>query len=121
MYTRDSEARDGVGLGTAVRGPSRVRRSAAFEPGHTISTEGSVEGAHAVEFSKTVAPLREGDSFPAGARSQDPAPSGQTSIATAGGCDVESFPASAGQRIGRPERGPAPRLIRLPRDTAYDQ
>jgi hypothetical protein len=36
------------------------------EPGHTISTEGSVEGAHAVEFSKTVAPLQEGASFPPG-------------------------------------------------------
>jgi hypothetical protein len=31
--------------------------SDGVEPGHTISTEGSVEGAHAVEFSKTVAPL----------------------------------------------------------------
>src|SRR5205085_1112929 len=37
--------------------PRMEPASDGVEPGHTNSTEGSVEGAHAVEFSKTVAPL----------------------------------------------------------------
>ena len=66
-YTASSGAHDGVGLGTAETSAHREPAFDGVEPGHTISTEGSVEGAHAVEFSKTVAPLQEGDSFP-GAR-----------------------------------------------------
>jgi hypothetical protein len=34
-----------------------------FEPGRTLRISTSIRGAHAVEFSKTAAPGREGDSF----------------------------------------------------------
>src|SRR5205085_5989445 len=74
-----------------TRDPRGSRRTTAYEPGHTVSTEGSVEGAHAVEFSKTVAPLQEGASFPqarpgAGVRPR----SGPTSIAPKPGRGTES-------------------------------
>jgi hypothetical protein len=73
-YTTGSGAHDGVGLGTAERSALKEPASDGVEPGHTISTEGSVEGAHAVEFSKTVAPLQEGDAFLSGASVGLPAP-----------------------------------------------
>src|SRR5437763_6582797 len=64
-YTAGSGARTGLVLGTAdSHRPQGSNEATAYEPGHSISTEGSVEGAHAVEFSKTVAPLQEGASFP---------------------------------------------------------
>jgi hypothetical protein len=59
MYTKGFGARDGVNLGTAVRearnGPVDRRRRTWTHS----STEGRSKGAHAVEFSKTVAPLLE--------------------------------------------------------------
>jgi hypothetical protein len=59
MYTTGFGAQDGVNLGTAVRvpreGPVERRRRTWTHS----SAEGSTEGAHAVEFSKTVAPLLE--------------------------------------------------------------
>ena len=59
MYTTGFGAQDGVNLGTVVRvtpgrGVERRRRTWTHS-----SAEGSAEGAHAVEFSKTVAPLLE--------------------------------------------------------------
>ena len=61
MYTRGSGTQDGVNLGTAVRvvpslGDRRRRRTWT----HTRPWIG--RGAHAVEFSKTVAPARAGRS-----------------------------------------------------------
>jgi hypothetical protein len=59
MYTAGFGAQDGVNLGTVVRialqeAVERRRRTWTHS-----SAEGSAEGAHAVEFSKTVAPLLE--------------------------------------------------------------
>ena len=54
----------GLILGTAVRGShegTADRRRRTWT--HRLN-RGSVEGAHAVEFSKTVVPLLEGGSFP---------------------------------------------------------
>jgi hypothetical protein len=54
-----SWAQDGVNLGTAVRAtPKRCRSSDGVEPGHTPRPRVRSKGAHAVEFSKTVAPFR---------------------------------------------------------------
>ena len=67
MYTVGLPAQDGVNLGTADRNDPKgpiVRRRRTWT--HS-STEGRSKGAHAVEFSKTVAPLLEGASF-SGAR-----------------------------------------------------
>jgi hypothetical protein len=59
MYTAGFGAQDGVNLGTVVRialqeAVERRRRTWTHS-----SAEGTAEGAHAVEFSKTVAPLLE--------------------------------------------------------------
>jgi hypothetical protein len=55
----------GFQSGTVVdRWPTEGRSSDGVEPGHTPRPRGRSKGAHAVEFSKTVAPLREGGSFP---------------------------------------------------------
>jgi hypothetical protein len=63
VYTTGPGTQDGVQSGTAGRGPrgaiERRRRTWTHS-----STEGRSKGAHAVEFSKTVAPVREGGSFP---------------------------------------------------------
>ncbi len=67
MYTKDSKAQDGVNLGTADRTTISGRSLDGVEPGHTPRPRGRSKGAHAVEFSKTVAPLPEGASF-SGAR-----------------------------------------------------
>ncbi len=59
---------DGVNLGTVVRvEPASGCSSDGVEPGHTPRSRVRPKGAHAVEFSKTVAPLGEGLSF-SGAR-----------------------------------------------------
>jgi hypothetical protein len=64
MYTWGSGARDGVNLGTAVRKfPQAGQLERRRRTWTHISIEGSIESAHAVEFSKTVAPLQEGGSF----------------------------------------------------------
>jgi hypothetical protein len=52
---------DGVNLGTVVRvEPASGCSSDGVEPGHTPRPRVRPKGAHAVEFSKTVAPLGEG-------------------------------------------------------------
>ncbi len=67
-YTMDSGAQDGVNLGTASRKTRRTGQSSdGVEPGHTSRSRGRPSCAHAVEFSKTVAPLQEGCSFFRGA------------------------------------------------------
>ena len=50
----------GFQSGTADRRPAKGRSSDGVEPGHTPRPKGRSKGAHAVEFSKTVAPLGEG-------------------------------------------------------------
>jgi hypothetical protein len=65
-YTEGSGAHDGVGLGTADGQPLRRGPREPYDGVRTWThhlDRGSVEGAHAVEFSKTVAPLQEGVSF----------------------------------------------------------
>jgi hypothetical protein len=69
-------AQDGVNLGTAVRAlPEGERSSDGVEPGHTTRPTNRSKSAHAVEFSKTVAPLQEADP-PQGARPDPKAGSG---------------------------------------------
>jgi hypothetical protein len=66
---------DGVNLGTAVRDgpangvsrPKKGRSGDGVEPGHTSRPRDRSKSAHAVEFSKTVAPLRMGFPFQWGA------------------------------------------------------
>jgi hypothetical protein len=71
QYTASSGAQDGVNLGTAVRRTQRVDLSGdGVEPGHTLRSRDRPKGAHAVEFSKTVAPLRKG--IPSSRRVQEP-------------------------------------------------
>ena len=53
---------DGLILAAGIAGDA-----GRFEPGRTPDRYGSDPGAHAVEFSKTAAPSREGDSFADGA------------------------------------------------------
>ena len=77
MYTTGFGAQDGVNLGTVVRvapgrGVERRRRTWTHS-----SAEGSAEGAHAVEFSKTVAPLL-GRGFLPARRAQNPSVSERT-------------------------------------------
>ena len=82
MYTTDPGTQDGVQSGTVVlAGPRRDRSSDGVEPGHTPRPRVRSKGAHAVEFSKTVAPLREGDSFPGRVRECFRSRSGPMSIA----------------------------------------
>ena len=50
---------DGVNLAPSVEAP-RGWSSDGVEPGHTSRPRGRSKSAHAVEFSKTVAPLRKG-------------------------------------------------------------
>jgi hypothetical protein len=61
----------------SMTGQSQVRRARLgdrrIEPGRTPS-RGSDSGAHAVEFSKTATPCREGDSFSRGATGRDQQP-----------------------------------------------
>ncbi len=72
MYTKGSEAQDEVNLGTVDPRSARLGRSFdGVEPGHTSRPRVRSKSVHAVEFSKTVAPLRKG-SPSEGARS-DPA------------------------------------------------
>ncbi len=75
-YTESSGTHDGV-FNLAPSRPSPNEWAAAYdgvEPGHTLRFGGSrSEGAHAVEFSKTVAPLQEGASFRGGAPSAESA------------------------------------------------
>jgi hypothetical protein len=61
-YTKGSEAQDGVNLGTAVTPTLGGIAYDGVEPGHTPRPRGRSKGAHAVEFSKTVAPLLGGSS-----------------------------------------------------------
>jgi hypothetical protein len=65
-YTTSSGAQDGVNLGTAVQIAREGCSSDGVEPGHTPRPRVRPRGAHAVEFSKTVAPLLKGDSFQVG-------------------------------------------------------
>jgi hypothetical protein len=61
VHSRASGVQDGVNLGTVVRAsPEGFRSSDGVEPGHTPRPRNRSKGAHAVEFSKTVAPLQEG-------------------------------------------------------------
>ena len=63
MYTVGLPTQDGVNLGTAVRTTRQAGQSSdGVEPGHTPRPRDRSKGAHAVEFSKTVAPLQEGAS-----------------------------------------------------------
>ncbi len=56
---KGTQAQDGVNSGTADSSRPRAARVDGVEPGHTLDL-GSGRGAHAVEFSKTAAPPREG-------------------------------------------------------------
>jgi hypothetical protein len=61
-------ANSGRKTGSILAPPSKQIRKAdqsdgGVEPGHTPRPRDRPRGAHAVEFSKTVAPLQEGDSF----------------------------------------------------------
>jgi hypothetical protein len=61
-------ASSGRKTGSILAPPSKQIRKAdqsdgGVEPGHTPRPRDRPRGAHAVEFSKTVAPLQEGDSF----------------------------------------------------------
>jgi hypothetical protein len=78
------------GLRSARRGQSWHRRSSCspreassdgVEPGHTSRPRVRSKSAHAVEFSKTVAPLLEGNPPRGRARILEPARGGPTSIA----------------------------------------
>jgi hypothetical protein len=81
----EPRAQDGVNLGTAVRVTVEAFRTTASNL-DTLPAEGSAEGAHAVEFSKTVAPLRERWLLSPGgapeARQTSPPRGGPTSIAS---------------------------------------
>ena len=57
VYTMGSRAQDGVNLGTVVQKTRKGPSSDGVEPGHTPRPRVRSKGAHAVEFSKTVAPL----------------------------------------------------------------
>jgi len=60
-YTPSSGAQDGVNLGTVVPETRKASRwGDGVEPGHTPRPRVRSRCAHAVEFSKTVAPLRKG-------------------------------------------------------------
>ncbi len=73
-----SGTQDGVNLGTAVRAlPEGERSSDGVEPGHTSRPTNRPKSAHAVEFSKTVAPLQEGTP-PQGARPDPETAPGRT-------------------------------------------
>jgi hypothetical protein len=76
-----SERKTGSISGTAAAGSKLDRVGDGFEPGHTPRPRGRSRGAHAVEFSKTVAPLLEGSSLLSARRGRDSTPSGQLSIA----------------------------------------
>jgi hypothetical protein len=84
MYTMDPGTQDGVSIWHRRR--SLVPKDRSMRRRRTwthSSTEGRSKGAHAVEFSKTVAPLREGDSFPGRVRECFRSRSGPVSIAPA--------------------------------------
>ena len=87
MYTTDPGTQDGVfNLAPSPRGPRGTSSSDGVEPGHTSRPRGRSKSAHAVEFSKTVAPLREGDSFPGRVRERFRSRSGPVSIAPPSPC-----------------------------------
>jgi len=82
MYTEGSGAQDGVNSGTAVR--SAPQRGASERRRRTwthLSAGVRPKSVHAVEFSKTVAPLLEGNPPQGRARILEPARGGPTSIA----------------------------------------
>ncbi len=84
MYTMDPGTQDGVSIWHRRRSLAPKDRSMRRRRTWThSSTEGRSKGAHAVEFSKTVAPLREGDSFPGRVRECFRSRSGPVSIAPA--------------------------------------
>ena len=60
MYTVGLPTQDGVNLGTAVRATRNGSIGRRRRTWTHSSTEGRSKCAHAVEFSKTVAPLRKG-------------------------------------------------------------
>ncbi len=84
----------GFQSGTVVPRSAKDLASDGVEPGHTSRPRVRSKSAHAVEFSKTVAPLREGSSFPGRVRDHLRSRSGPVSIA----------PRSP-RREGRPRRG----------------
>jgi hypothetical protein len=59
MYTTGPGTHDGVNLAPSVEAPEGWS-SDGVEPGHTSRPRGRSKSVHAVEFSKTVAPLRRG-------------------------------------------------------------
>ena len=68
---KGSEAQDEVNLGTVdPKDPVRGRPFDGVEPGHTSRPTVRSKSVHAVEFSKTVAPLRKG--FPSEGARSDP-------------------------------------------------
>ncbi len=71
MYTEGSQAQDEVNLGTVDPATQAWAAFDGVEPGHNSRPRVRSKSVHAVEFSKTVAPLRKG-SPSEGARS-DPA------------------------------------------------
>jgi hypothetical protein len=87
--TQGLRGQDGVNLGTAGRAtPKRRRSSDGVEPGHTPRPRIRSKGAHAVEFSKTVAPLQEGSPpQTARPRAKPGSRGGPTSIALAAGAN----------------------------------
>jgi hypothetical protein len=74
MYTTDPGTQDGVSIWhrrpAVHEGPVERRRRTWTHS----STEGRSKGAHAVEFSKTVAPLRKGASLPGALPRSSPIP-----------------------------------------------
>jgi hypothetical protein len=129
MYTTDPGTQDGVSIWHRRQSPTPRGRSMRRRRTWThSSTEGRSKGAHAVEFSKTVAPLQEGCSFPGRAREnirsrggpvsiapgpprgEGPSPAGPSSI-TARGCASSAAPfapsdgcSCVGRRSGELER-----------------
>ena len=108
VYTKGSGAQDGVNLGTAVQKIQRVDRSSdGVEPGHTPRSRGRSSCAHAVEFSKTVAPHQKVSPSQGRIRETARLPgSGPTSIALTSrfGRPARTYADPAGQPTKSPAR-----------------
>src|SRR4051794_24171190 len=65
--------------GHSISGPPSPAKGRWIEPGRTHRA-GKPRGAHAVEFSKTAAPCREGDSFGWGATGHEERPDGDRRV-----------------------------------------
>ena len=118
VHMRRARAHDGVLLSTTGTSSTFIVPSVPLggarrhsKPGHISRWQGGHRGAHAVEFSKTAAPSRKGDSSERGALGEaDGARGGRRSLAhLAGPGQTRPRPSSAAPRSGAEYQAPGGR------------